>query len=78
MTRARDARLSTHTMATVTSTDLLRLVRRLIEDPTTSTAIRNECHRLLIVIDQNNRMLIDEHVERLTQLLDDAHVKIPR
>jgi len=63
-------------MATATSTDLTKLVPRLIDDPATSTAIRNECHRLLIVMDQNNRALIDESLERLTQLLDTANLKI--
>ena len=57
-------------MASATATDLTKLVRRLIDDPATSTAVRNECHRLLIAIDQNQRELIDERLERLTQLLD--------
>ena len=74
-TRARNARLSSEFMATATSTDLTKLVRRLIDDPTTSTAVRNECHRLLIAIDQNQRELIEERLERLTQLLDAAPAK---
>jgi phosphopantothenoylcysteine synthetase/decarboxylase len=65
-------------MAPATPTDLTKLVRRLIEDPSTSTAVRNECHRLLIAIDQNQRELIDERLERLTQLLDAAAPKTPR
>jgi len=65
-------------MASATATDLTKLVRRLIEDPSTSTAVRNECHRLLIAIDQNQRELIDERLERLTQLLDAAASKTPR
>lgn len=77
-TRARNARLSPETMASATSTDLTKLVRRLIDDPSTSTAVRNECHRLLIAIDQNQRELIDERLERLTQLLDAAASKTPR
>jgi len=78
VTRARNARLSTEIMASATSTDLTKLVRRLIDDPSTSTAVRNECHRLLIAIDQNQRELIDERLERLTQLLDAAASKTPR
>ena len=78
VTRARNARLSPKTMATASSTDLTKLVRRLIDDSSTSTAIRNECHRLLIAIDQNQRELIDERLERLTQLLDAADSKTPR
>jgi phosphopantothenoylcysteine synthetase/decarboxylase len=65
-------------MAAATSTDLTKLVRRLIDDPSTSTAVRNECHRLLIAIDHNQRELIDERLERLTQLLDAAAAKTPR
>jgi len=65
-------------MASATATDLTKLVRRLIDDPATSTAVRNECHRLLIAIDQNQRELIDERLERLTQLLDATASKTPR
>jgi hypothetical protein len=65
-------------MAIASSTDLQALVRRLIDDPSTSTAIRNECHRLLIAIDSHHRVLIDERLERLTQLLDAANVKTPQ
>jgi phosphopantothenoylcysteine synthetase/decarboxylase len=65
-------------MASATSTDLTKLVRRLIDDPSTSTAVRNECHRLLIAIDHNQRELIDERLDRLTQLLDAAASKTPR
>ena len=78
VTRARSARLSPEIMASATPTDLTKLVRRLIDDPSTSTAVRNECHRLLIAIDQNQRELIDERLERLTQLLDAAASKTPR
>jgi phosphopantothenoylcysteine synthetase/decarboxylase len=62
-------------MLTATSTDLTALVRQLIDDPSTSTAIRNECHRLLIAIDRNHRLLIEERMQRLTQLLDESKVK---
>jgi len=65
-------------MLNANSTDLTALVRRLIDDPATPTAIRNECHRLLIAIDQNQRELIDERLERLTQLLDATASKTPR
>ena len=65
-------------MASATATDLTKLVRRLIDDPATSTAVRNECYRLLIAIDQNQRELIDERLERLTQLLDATASKTPR
>jgi len=65
-------------MATATSTDLTKLVRRLIDDPSTSTAVRNECHRLLIAIDQNQRELIEERLARLTQLLEAAPAKPPQ
>jgi phosphopantothenoylcysteine synthetase/decarboxylase len=78
VTRARSARLSPEIMASATSTDLTKLVRRLIDDPSTSTAVRNECHRLLIAIDQNQRELIDERLDRLTQLLDAAASKTSR
>ncbi len=63
------------TMLIATVTDLAALVRRLIDDPSTSTAIRNECHRLLIAMDQNQSVLIDEGLQRLTQLLEAAKVK---
>jgi phosphopantothenoylcysteine synthetase/decarboxylase len=65
-------------MLTATSTDLTALVRRLIDDPSTSTAIRNECHRLLIAIDRNHRMLIEERLQRLTQLLEASDIKASR
>jgi hypothetical protein len=57
-------------MVTATSTYLSALVRRLIDDPSTSTAIRNECHRLLIAIDRNQQALIEERLEHLNQLVD--------
>jgi hypothetical protein len=59
-------------MVSATSTDLTALVRRLIDDPSTSTAVRNECHRLLIAIDRNHRVLIEERLQSLTRLLDAA------
>jgi hypothetical protein len=62
-------------MATANPTDLMALVRRLISDPSTSTAIRNECHRILIAIDNNHRVLADERLLHLTRLLDAADVK---
>ena len=68
-------RVVSHNMVTATSTALKALVRRLIDDPTTSTAIRNECHLLLIAIDGNNREQIDERLEHLTKLLDASNIK---
>ena len=65
-------------MASATATDLTKLVRRLIDDPATSTAVRNECHRLLIAIDRNHRVLIEERLERLGQLLEALKVKTSR
>ena len=66
---------SLKTMLTATSTALTAFVRRLIDDPSTSTSIRNECHRLLIAMDQNQSVLVEERLERLNQLLDAASVK---
>ena len=57
-------------MLTTTSTDLTALIRRLIDDSATSTEIRNECHRLLIAIERNHRLLIEERLQRLSQLLE--------
>lgn len=54
------------------------LVHRLIDDPSTSTAIRNECHRLLIAMDSNHQLLIEEGLMRLTQLLDAVKVNPPQ
>jgi len=65
-------------MLNANSTDLTALVRRLIDDPATPTAIRNECHRLLIAIDRNHRVLIEERLERLGQLLEALKVKTSR
>jgi phosphopantothenoylcysteine synthetase/decarboxylase len=62
-------------MITATSTHLKALVCRLIDDPSTSTSIRNQCHLLLIAIDGNNRELIEERLQRLTQLLDASNIK---
>jgi hypothetical protein len=59
-------------MLTANSTYLATLVRRLIDDPSTSTAIRNECHRLLIAIDRNHQGLIEERLAQLTRLVDAA------
>jgi hypothetical protein len=59
-------------MLTANSTYLAALVRRLIDDPATSTAIRNECHRLLIAIDRNQQGLIEERLQQLTRLVDAA------
>ena len=66
------------TMVTAHSTHLTALVRRLIDNPSTSTAIRNECHRLLIAIEGNHQMLVEERLEHLTQLLAATNVKTPQ
>ena len=47
---------------------LRQLVTELIDDPSTSTAIRNACHQLLIAIDHNNRELIEETLAGLDAL----------
>jgi hypothetical protein len=57
-------------MQTLTQNDLTAMVRRLIGDPSTPTAVRNECHRLLIAMEGNHRALIDETVERLGRLTE--------
>jgi DNA invertase Pin-like site-specific DNA recombinase len=44
------------------------MVWRLIGDLSTSTVVRNECHRLLIAIERNQDVLIEESVERLARL----------
>jgi hypothetical protein len=46
------------------------LVRRLVADPSTSIAIRNECHRLLIAAEGHHSGLIEESLERLAVLMD--------
>ena len=60
-------------MLTTTQSYLTEMVRRLIADPSTSTAIRNECHRLLIGIERNHHPLMEESLERLTLLTDEAN-----
>lgn len=59
-------------MLTVTQTYLTEMVRRLIANPSTSTAVRNECHRLLIAIERNHHVLMEEGLERLTRMTDRA------
>lgn len=59
-------------MLNTTQSYLTEMVRRLIADPSTSTAIRNECHRLLIAIERNHHPLMEESLERLTLLTDQA------
>jgi hypothetical protein len=63
-------------MPSVTQSSLTEMVRRLVLDPSTSTAIRNECHRLLIAIEQNQHALMDECVARLSALADRANVTL--
>jgi hypothetical protein len=65
------------TMVTAPSTHLTALVRRLIDDPSTSTAIRNDCHRLLIAREGNHQLLVEELLEHLTHLLAAADVRTP-
>ena len=60
-------------MLTATQSYLTEMVRRLIADPSTSTAIRNECHRLLIAIERNHHPLMEESLERLTILTDQGN-----
>jgi hypothetical protein len=62
-------------MLTATQTFLTEMVRQLIHDGATSTAIRNECHRLLIAIERNHHTLMEESHERLTRLTDEANVR---
>jgi len=64
---------SFQSMLTTTQSYLTEMVRRLIADPSTSTAIRNECHRLLIAIERNHHPLMEESLERLTLLTDKAN-----
>jgi hypothetical protein len=66
------------TMVTAPSSHLTALVRQLIDDPSTSTAIRNECHRLLIAVEGNHQMLVEELLEHLMHLLAAAKVKTPQ
>ena len=68
--RQADLDLAFQSMLTTTQSYLTEMVRRLIADPSTSTAIRNECHRLLIAIERNHHVLMDESLERLTMLTD--------
>jgi hypothetical protein len=62
-------------MLTATQTFLTEMVRQLISDGATSTAIRNECHRLLIAIERNHHALMEESLERLTRLTDEANIR---
>ena len=62
-------------MLNTTQSYLTEMVRRLIADPSTSTAIRNECHRLLIAIERNHHLLMEESLERLTILTDQANTR---
>jgi hypothetical protein len=64
---------SFQSMLTTTQTYLTEMVRRLVADPSTSTAIRNECHRLLIAIERNHHRLMEESLEHLTFLTDEAN-----
>ena len=47
---------------------LRKLVGALSSDETVSTALRNECHRLMVAIDGNKLTLIEECVARIEQL----------
>jgi hypothetical protein len=47
---------------------LQKLVRAIIGSETASTALRNECHRLMMAIDGNKLTLIEECVTRLQEL----------
>ena len=71
--RSSDPDPSFQSMLTTTQSYLTEMVRRLIADPSTSTAIRNECHRLLIAIERNHHPLMEESLERLTILTDEAN-----
>ena len=66
---------SFQSMLNTTQSYLTEMVRRLIADPATSTAIRNECHRLLIAIERNHHPLMEESLERLTILTDQANTR---
>jgi hypothetical protein len=62
-------------MLNVTHSYLTEMVRRLVGDMSTSTLIRNECHRLLISIERNHHALINESVERLARLTSEANAQ---
>jgi hypothetical protein len=66
---------SFQSMLNTTQSYLTEMVRRLIADPSTSTAIRNECHRLMIAIERNHHLLMEESLERLTILTDQANTR---
>jgi len=62
-------------MLTATQTFLTEMVQQLTNDGATSTAIRNECHRLLIAIERNHHTLMEESLDRLTRLTDEANIR---
>jgi hypothetical protein len=57
---------------------LRRLVGALSSDEAVSTALRNECHRLMMAIDSNKLTLIEECVARIEQLAGREEYKLPR
>ena len=56
---------------------LRQLVGALSRDETVSTALRNECHCLMMAIDGNRLTLIEECVARIEQLAGREGYKLP-
>jgi hypothetical protein len=52
----------------LSAADLKELVSRLIENRNTPVNLRNECHRLMIAIERNDKTLIEEQLVRVEQL----------
>jgi hypothetical protein len=56
---------------------LQQLVRAIMAEPAMPIAIRNECHKLMLAIDRNDRPLITESVGRIEKLAAEAKVTLP-
>jgi hypothetical protein len=60
-----------------TAAYLQQLIRALMGNETIPLAMRNECHKLMLAIDRNDRPLINESVARIERLAAEAHVQLP-
>ncbi len=60
-----------------TAAYLQQLVRAVMADDAIPMAIRNECHKLMLAIDRNDRPLINESVARIEKLAAEAKVALP-
>jgi hypothetical protein len=62
----------------LTAAYLQRLIASVLDDERSTIELRNECHRLMMVITTNNHADVSEAAERVEALVRRAGIHLPR